>query len=112
MPLGPTPCPADEARGPGYTRAAPVDGGFKKILSFVRVNGKDVMSSVESGTTMMAQGDAAVFFPASKHKHDPTSGPIVVARTPDLEVGEMACVARCCWGGVDGVIDCGRQEGG
>lgn len=85
---------ADTTRSEGTTRAAPVAGGFKKILSFVRVNGKDMMPAVESGDSIQLDGaNTAVFFPNSKHAHDPISGPVLIARTPVFEVRQWLIFA-------------------
>lgn len=85
---------ADEARGGTSTRAAAVEGGFKKVLSFLRINGKDAMPQVEGDQTFQLASDTVVFLPAAKHAHDPISGPIAIIRTPDFQVGLNNCWCR------------------
>ncbi|KAI8477248.1 MAG: hypothetical protein J3K34DRAFT_515912 [Monoraphidium minutum] len=79
--------------GGGTTRALPVKGGFRALLAFARVNGKDILSDlVESGRTLelggatQGEGRATIHFPATKHAHDAASGPVAVITTPDFKV--------------------------
>ncbi|KAI8469368.1 MAG: hypothetical protein J3K34DRAFT_283131 [Monoraphidium minutum] len=79
--------------GGGSTRALPVAGGFRALLAFARVNGKDVLADlVESGRTLelggatKGEGRATVHFPAAKHAHDAASGPVAVITTPDFKI--------------------------
>ncbi|KAI8463327.1 MAG: hypothetical protein J3K34DRAFT_475335, partial [Monoraphidium minutum] len=80
--------------GGGSTRALPVAGGFRALLAFARVNGKDVLADlVESGRTLelggatKGEGRATVHFPAAKHAHDAASGPVAI--TMLLEAGDI-----------------------
>lgn len=80
---------ADAKRGDGLTRAAPVAGGFRALLAYAMLNGNDVKEDlIESGKTVTFQdpaGETTLFFPATKHAHDGSSGPVVVVTTPKLQ---------------------------
>ncbi|KAI8465925.1 MAG: hypothetical protein J3K34DRAFT_524984 [Monoraphidium minutum] len=80
---------ADPKRGEGLTRALPPAGGkgrFRALLSKVAVGGADAMARVESGDTLEADGGVTVHFPDTRHRADPTDGPLAVITTPDMMI--------------------------
>lgn len=55
------------------------------MIAEFRVDGRDARDRLETGHTQEAAG-LRVHFPAARHAHDPTDGPLAIVTTPDLQI--------------------------
>ncbi|KAI8471956.1 MAG: hypothetical protein J3K34DRAFT_504980 [Monoraphidium minutum] len=78
---------APDGRGPDTTRAV-VPADWRSVFAGLRVNGKDTAARIGSGETLNfgAAGEASVHFPSRRHAGDATDGPVVVIKTPGMQV--------------------------